>query len=407
MHPFEPLGRPAWLGAAFCRSRTVQRSAPRHPQRGATMLEFTVVGSVLTLLGLGLVQYGLVFFAKNQMNHAAFMAARAASMEHASLQHAKAAYIKAMVPLYGGGRNDGELIESLARAQTDIEAHTTFELLNPTKESFADFNDPGLQATVGKGKGPYGSNARVIPQGGLSLRSGAVNPNSGQNIQDANLLKIRITQGYEPKLPLMKPIFGERIPIVTVATLHMQSDAIEPENPVSSPGTGNNGTPVDPNPPQPADPPPTPVDPPQTPASGANPDLPADSCAATGRSVVDIVPSDLLFDFDQSTIKDEGKQALDQIIEQAKQKDFESLTLTGYADPLGNDAHNQQLSLQRAEAARDYLKAHGFPNRPIDVEGKGSQNPVKPLSECPAGPSQISCLAPNRRVEFQFNRIQP
>jgi TadE-like protein len=203
------------------------------------MLEFTVVGSVLLLLGLALVQYGLLFFAKNQMNHATLMAARAASMEHASLGHAKAAYIKTMVPVYGGGRNGTELAESLVRAKEDIGIHATFELLNPTKESFNDFNDPTLQATVGRGRGPDGRNARVIPQSHQYLHAGDVKPASGQNIEDANLLKIRITQGYEPKLPLMKPLFGERIPITTVATMQMQSDAIEPDSFVLAPQPGS------------------------------------------------------------------------------------------------------------------------------------------------------------------------
>src|SRR5207237_4390691 len=108
-------------------------------------------------------QYGLLFFAKNQMNHAAFMAARASSMGHASLEEAKTAYIRALVPMYGGGRDTPELTESFVKAKADVEAHTTFELLNPTKESFDDFNDPTLQAIVGKGKGKDGANARVIP----------------------------------------------------------------------------------------------------------------------------------------------------------------------------------------------------------------------------------------------------
>ena len=46
-------------------------------QRGSAIIEFIVVGPIITLLGLASIQYGLLFFAKNQYNHAAFMAARA------------------------------------------------------------------------------------------------------------------------------------------------------------------------------------------------------------------------------------------------------------------------------------------------------------------------------------------
>src|SRR5207249_3564111 len=121
-------------------------------QRGAAMIEFVIVGPVLTLLGLAILQYGMLFFAKNQINHAAFMAARAGSMGHASLAEAKTAYIRAMVPMYGGGRNATELAEAFAKASGDVATSTRIELLNPTKESFADWNDPELQAIVGKGK---------------------------------------------------------------------------------------------------------------------------------------------------------------------------------------------------------------------------------------------------------------
>src|SRR5207245_1235171 len=231
--------------------------------------------------------YRVMFIDNNQINHAAFMAARAGSMGHASLAEAKTAYIRAMVPMYGGGRNATELAEAFAKASGDVATSTRIELLNPTKESFADWNDPELQAIVGKGKARGGGNARVIPNSGLSARGVNVGGTSGESIQDANLIKLRITHGYKPQVPLVRKIYtealkaldsksdtfytallaDERIPVVSYVTLHMQSDAIEPENPVSSPGPGNNGTPTDPSPPVPPASSPVPGDPPQTPVN--------------------------------------------------------------------------------------------------------------------------------------------
>jgi Flp pilus assembly protein TadG len=43
-------------------------------QRGSAMIEFAVVAPIITLLGLALLQYAMLFFAKNQINHAGFMA---------------------------------------------------------------------------------------------------------------------------------------------------------------------------------------------------------------------------------------------------------------------------------------------------------------------------------------------
>ena len=72
-----------------------------------------------------------------------------------------------------------------------------------------------------------------------------VRASSGQSLQDANLLKLKITHGYLPKVPVVgklylaylkwadphtddfqtKLINDGRIPVVTHATLEMPSDA--------------------------------------------------------------------------------------------------------------------------------------------------------------------------------------
>lgn len=241
-------------------------------QRGAAMIEFAVVGPVITLLGLASLQYGMLFFAKNQINHAGFMAARAGSMGNADLDKVREAYAKALIPIFGGGTNSAELAAAYAKAWADTAANSRIEMLNPTKESFDDWNDPELQKTLGEGR-------RVIPFAGQAFKNAAnIGAASGQSIQDANLIKVRITYGYEPKIPLMGLIYNKylawldpgddpfrsrliaagRIPVVTHATLQMQSDAIEPPNPVSIPGSGNNGSPVDPGePPISTEPPPS------------------------------------------------------------------------------------------------------------------------------------------------------
>lgn len=238
-------------------------------QRGSAMIEFTVIGPVITLLGLAMLQYGMLFFAKNQINHASFMAARAGSTGNANLGAVQTAYASALVPLYGGGQTTSELATSLAKAKADIGANTQIELISPTQESFNDWNDPALQAALGTTK-------RVIPNSNQAFKDQAIGATSGQTIQDANIIKLRITQGYAPKVPVVASIYkaylqwldtgtdafhsqlvdAGRIPIVTNVTLHMQSDAIE-GNPISSPGMGNGGNPTDPG-----DPPVVTTDPP-------------------------------------------------------------------------------------------------------------------------------------------------
>ncbi|MBV8806729.1 MAG: hypothetical protein JO042_16845, partial [Sinobacteraceae bacterium] len=126
------------------------------------------------------------------------------------------------------------------------------QMLNPTPAAFADFG-----ITNGTSDGHT-----YIPNDNLEFRSHEViGPSSGLSIQDANALKIKVTYGYELKVPLMqfviasvmcgvggniKAFDGEsppnadqngndcvnfykqgRVPIVSYATVQMQTPAFE------------------------------------------------------------------------------------------------------------------------------------------------------------------------------------
>lgn len=230
-------------------------------QRGSAMLEFTVVAPIITLLGLGSIQYGMLFHAKKQYNHAAFMAARAGSIHNANPQQIRDAYERALIPLYGGGTNAGSLVNALQKAKIAVAANTDIVMLNPTKESFLDWNDKDLQKKFHTATGQH-----VIPNGGLAFKKAAIVPEaSGQSIQDANVLKLRIMHGHKPGVPLIGAMYvrylqwldtgadpraTEKInrglvPVVMQITMQMQSDAIEGIT-VSAPGMGNGGTPSNP-----------------------------------------------------------------------------------------------------------------------------------------------------------------
>jgi outer membrane protein OmpA-like peptidoglycan-associated protein len=202
-----------------------------------------------------------------------------------------------------------------------------------------------------------------------------------------------------------------RIPIVTTATLRMQSDAIRNTAMVSSPGPGNDGKPTDPGPPPKGEPLPTcgysdpscTVPPPSEGGPGGPKEPPP---CGDGITLIETAAADVLFDFDKATLNDAGKKTLDDLIAESNTRDFESLALTGYTDPLGSVAHNDKLSLDRANAVRDYLTGHGFPAKPITTEGRGSKDLIKTLADCPSEPSQIACLAPDRRVVFTFEKVK-
>jgi outer membrane protein OmpA-like peptidoglycan-associated protein len=69
------------------------------------------------------------------------------------------------------------------------------------------------------------------------------------------------------------------------------------------------------------------------------------------------------------------------------------LEVDGYTDSIGSDQYNQQLSLKRAEAVRDYLLQQGVPETSIVARGLGKDNAIASNTTA-AGRQQ------NRRVEL-------
>ena len=245
----------------------------RARQRGASLVEATVVLPLLLFIVLAIMQAAMVFYAKSNVNYASFEAARAGSVNNASAASITSAFQKGLLPYYGGGSTVGELATTMSKVLLDANgAAVRVEILSPTQESFTDYNSPKLQAALKVGE-------PVIPNVGLDELSCprdvpgcASDPKtnaSGQTLLDANLLKLRITYGIPEKKQM--PIVGRfytwalskmgvgatdvfqqallaagRIPIVTQTVVRMQSDAIKNSLMASSPGAGNNGTPTDP-----------------------------------------------------------------------------------------------------------------------------------------------------------------
>jgi outer membrane protein OmpA-like peptidoglycan-associated protein len=124
------------------------------------------------------------------------------------------------------------------------------------------------------------------------------------------------------------------------------------------------------------------------------------------------LPADVLFDFGKPTLKTDGLDELDDFIEEVRQsyedgQPIASITISGYTDQLGGDGGNQRLSLERAEAVRDYMKKNGFPDVPVTVRGMGAADPKVPVESCTGGAQeQIACLAPNRRVLIEIKRTE-
>ena len=100
------------------------------------------------------------------------------------------------------------------------------------------------------------------------------------------------------------------------------------------------------------------------------------------------------FDFDKAILKPDMKTALDGVIAvMATQENLSDLTVVGHTDSTGTEEYNQGLSLRRAQAVVDYLRANGLQNIAFKQVGKGESEPV-------AGNDTPEGRAKNRRVEI-------
>ena len=81
------------------------------------------------------------------------------------------------------------------------------------------------------------------------------------------------------------------------------------------------------------------------------------------------------FELDQSTLRAEGKNVLDDVANCLKEGPLQhrTITIVGRADPRGTDEHNQQLGASRAEAARNYLIQQGVAEDKLLVISRGEE----------------------------------
>jgi peptidoglycan-associated lipoprotein len=99
------------------------------------------------------------------------------------------------------------------------------------------------------------------------------------------------------------------------------------------------------------------------------------------------------FKFGKTTLPDEAKQKIDEMVSQLKADPKNVfIEIEGHTDNVGSKVYNEELGLERAEAVKRYLyEAHQVPLHKINVISYGEDKPVAP-NNTRAGRAQ------NRRV---------
>ena len=240
---------PAGFTFDLSRSRCdARRALPKH-MAGASLTEFVIVGPIAILFTFVILQAGLLYMAKLTLNNATFMAARAGATQNASKTEIRNSLLKGLIPFYQNATNTNDFTR-LTAAAFEVGKNSLLdvklEVLSPSAEAF---NVYGI--TV--------AGVTYIPNDNLEFRLPTPQGGASISIRDANILRIKVTYGYELKVPLMGAIvkrlmgFGapgsdvrawdrfsvlpsgslgdctyylrNRVPIVSYATVQMQSRA--------------------------------------------------------------------------------------------------------------------------------------------------------------------------------------
>ncbi len=127
---------------------------------------------------------------------------------------------------------------------------------------------------------------------------------------------------------------------------------------------------------------------------GTHPGADINAVGAMGSAVQITMKSSVLFEFGKWDLKPEAKQELHQAVSSIRKFPHARIIIEGHTDRVGSDASNQELSVKRAGAVRNYLmKTEKLEGYKIEVQGYGESRPIA-SNETEEGRER------NRRVEL-------
>jgi len=111
------------------------------------------------------------------------------------------------------------------------------------------------------------------------------------------------------------------------------------------------------------------------------------------RGTVLTLAGSIVFASGQYKLRGDSLPKLNRVAGALKDLGGKTFIIEGHTDSMGNDAANQQLSVKRATAVREYLIRHGLQADQVKAIGHGKERPIAP-NDTPEGRAQ------NRRVEI-------
>lgn len=113
----------------------------------------------------------------------------------------------------------------------------------------------------------------------------------------------------------------------------------------------------------------------------------------TARGIVISLPAGLMFSSGRADILPQARERLDEVAKFLQSNPDRRVAIEGHTDNQGSDTFNLALSVQRAEAVRQYLEQKGVDRTRMSAAGRGEQLPI-------GSNDTAEGRAYNRRVEI-------
>lgn len=120
-----------------------------------------------------------------------------------------------------------------------------------------------------------------------------------------------------------------------------------------------------------------------------------------GGTTTVTIAADVLFAFDEASLTDTARDTIADIAGRLEGAEG-TVQVVGHSDGIGDDAYNQDLSKDRAEAVKSAIEDElGSAAPDIEAEGRGASEPIAEETDSD-GNDIPGARAENRRVEISF-----
>lgn len=178
----------------------IMRNRPaggRRSASGQSLPEFLVVVPVFLFLVLLIFQLVLIYRAKTTLDYATLEAARRGAVHGADPAEMRKGLAQGLTPLYANSADLAGLALAHTRARADLRLNSDIDVISPTRAAWNTYRERQYDGT------------QALPNDNLAFRGREVR-GGDVNVQDANLLKIRVTYHYPLIVPFVDLVLRGR-----------------------------------------------------------------------------------------------------------------------------------------------------------------------------------------------------